>query len=284
MAPRAGRTSVCAHQAGSWGRWVLGHLPRLVLLDSWKRTPWPSRGRLLGCSMGLSLQPRPLASDGEQSDGKGQELPWRAGGKQHCEGCARSGWGRALVAGPGRPRLVREQRQQGRPSHSQKGSEQLERAPGPRASELLLWSSASWPLPGHVPGGQPSRSFLVSPRAWMLAAEGQDSRRMEPRAPWTSRSRPGPTGTGFQQNLLRLLCRCCPRPPGLGWVEVPVRTSLPRQEWPGAERTPRSREDWAEGLLAISSSLRSPHLPRQIKPKRPTLSKIMMDHGRPIAC
>lgn len=182
------------------------------------------------------------------------------------------------------PRLVREQRWQGLPSHPQKGNEQLEGAPGPRAAELLLWSSASWPLPGHVPGEQPCRSFLVSPRAWMLAAEGQGSRRKSQGLPGQTRVAPGQLG----QDSSKTSCVSCVAAARglLGWAGRRSRRGppLPRQEWPGVERTPRLREDWGGGLRPISSSLRSPHLPRQIKPKCPTHSKTMMDHSRPVMC
>lgn len=161
VAPRAGRTSLWAHEAGSRGRRVLGRLPRLVLPDSSKRTPWPSGGRLLGCSTGLSL--RPLASDGAvRREGPGAALDGRE--KEQWEGCARSGWGRALVAGAGRPGLSGSSGGRDSPATRRKETSSWReplgpglqscccgaRLPGPSRATCLASSPAahSWSPPG----------------------------------------------------------------------------------------------------------------------------------------
>lgn len=77
----------------------------------------------------------------------------------------------------------------------QKGSQRLEQAPG-RAPELLRGGCFLPRRAACLAGSSPAHSW-PPPRAWARAAEGQASRQMEPKAPWTNRSHLGPTGTGF---------------------------------------------------------------------------------------
>lgn len=81
---------------------------------------------------------------------------------------------------------------------SQKGSQRLERALG-RAPEPLRGGRflPRWAV--CLAGSSPAYSWLP-PWAWAQAAEGQASRRMEPKASWTNRSCLRPTGTGFPQD------------------------------------------------------------------------------------
>ena len=80
---------------------------------------------------------------------------------------------------------------------SQKGSQRLEQALG-RAPEPLRGGRFLPRRAACLAGSSPAHSW-PPPRAWAWAAEGQASRRMEPKAPWTNRSYLGPTGTGFLQ-------------------------------------------------------------------------------------
>lgn len=68
----------------------------------------------------------------------------------------------------------------------------------------VFWGPAmevsSLGLPGQVPGRQPSLSLLAAPLGLDTSCrEGQDSRQMEPRVPWTNQSCLQPTGIRFQK-------------------------------------------------------------------------------------
>lgn len=136
------------------------------------------------------------------------------------------------------------------PTHlSQKGSQRLVRALG-RAPEPLCGGRFLPRWAACLAGSSPAYSWLP-PWAWAQAAEGQASRRMEPKASWTNWSCLRPTGTGFPQDsragsLLPAGHRA--RGGGAGGRLVQGQD----------QDTPGTRDICGEGLLAVSSPLRLP--------------------------
>lgn len=90
--------------------------------------------------------------------------------------------------------------------------------------------AGSSPAPATSLVGSPPAHSWPPLRPGLGSAEGQSSRRLQPRVPWTNRRCLGPVGMGFRQNTLlsKLLGWVTPRPPGPRAGRRHQRSPLPR--------------------------------------------------------